>query len=840
MRRYSMFFAVACLVSALLAPGAGRAQSTYAVVAWGYNYYGACNVPSPNEGYVTVAGGDVHTLGLKSDGTIVAWGYNYYHQCNVPSPNADFVAVAAGYWHSLGLKLDSTIVAWGDNSNGQCTVPSPNADFVAAAGGWYHSMGLKSDSTIVAWGSNAAGQCNVPSPNADFVVIAASLLHSLGLKSDSTIAAWGDNNYGQSNVPSPNADFVAVAAGYWHSLGLKSDGTIVTWGDNSFGQCDVPSPNADFVAVTGGYTFSLGLKSDGTIVAWGRNVEGQCNVPSPNGYYVAVSAGSGHGLALREPCPICVVSPGSIDFGTVLVAEHKDTTFVIRNIGDATLSGSVSETYDHFSIVSGEGAYSINPGDSIIVTVRFEPTSGGAHACEIETGTECASVSCSGTGQGPICSVAPLALDFGFVTIGQYEDLGFSVTNTGGGRLTGSVAEPCSDFSIVSGGAYDLGRGDSLLVTVRFAPLTTTAAACTISTGASCGSVVCTGTGDRVPHIYALRDVPGDQGGFINVTWDAVPGDNRTEHVITRYTVWRAIEPTAAELSSLAPGSFIERISDLAPAVRKDVIRLDLAGSLKYYWKLISSLDAYYLEGYSEVVPTLFDSTVVCTEYHYVQIIAHTSDPYTFWVSPSDSGRSADNLAPEEPLRLAGEQSFSPEGLALTWKPNVEADLGHYAVYRGTSASFVPGPGNLIASPPDTTAFDGDWRWSGGYYYKVSAVDVHGNESGYALLTPEEITGGGPPKAPAATYLSQNFPNPFNPMTKIEFGLMSPATVRLRIYDAAGRLVRALEEGRLPAGRYTKTWDGRDGSGGSVSSGVYFYRLDAGSFTQTKKMVLLK
>ena len=62
-------------------------------------------------------------------------------------------------------------------------------------------------------------------------------------------------------------------------------------------------------------------------------------------------------------------------------------------------------------------------------------------------------MSCSGTGQGPICSVAPLALDFGFVTIGQHEDLAFSVTNTGGGRLTGSVAETCAYFSIVSGGS---------------------------------------------------------------------------------------------------------------------------------------------------------------------------------------------------------------------------------------------------------------------------------------------------------------------------------------------------------------------------------------------------
>jgi hypothetical protein len=838
MRHFFMLFACACFVAALLAPGAAYAQPIRPIAAWGHNGSGQINVPSPNEGFYAIAASSQHSLAITADSTIIGWGNNYYGQCNTPSPNADFIAVAAGAAHSLGLKLDGTIIAWGANGDGQCTVPSPNSDFVAIAGGCNHSLGIKSDSTIVAWGANAQGQCDVPSPNADFIAVAAGDVHSLGLKSDGTIVAWGSNNNGQCNIPSPNADFIMVAAGWYHSLGLKSDGTIVAWGRSNHGECSVPSPNANFVGIAGGGDFSLGVKSDGTIVGWGYNAYGQCDVPSPNEGFSAASGGGLHALGLRA-LPICVVSPTSIDFDTVLVAEYKDTTFTIKNVGYETLVGSVSEACDYYSVVSGEGAYDLDPGDSVVVTVRFEPTAEGPLACEIETGTECSSVSCSGTGLGPVCSVAPLSLDFGFVTIGQHEDLEFALTNTGGGRLTGAVSETCSYFSIVSGeGAYDLGHGDSAYVTVRFEPLTTDAAACTISVGGTCGDVICTGTGDRVPRIYAVRDVPGDQGGFINVAWDAVPGDNPTEHVITRYTVWRAIEPTAAELASLAPGLFIMHVSDLSPTMKNGVVRLELAGSMKYFWKLISSIDAYYIDGYSEVVPTLFDSTAVCTEYHYVQVIAHTGDPYTFWVSPPDSARSVDNLAPGEPLMLAGEQSFSPEGLTLTWKPNVEADLGHYAVYRGTSAGFVPGPLSLIASPPDTAAFDGDWRWSSGYYYKVSAVDVHGNESAYALLAPEEITGDETPRAPAATYISQNFPNPFNPATKIEFGLKEPANVSLRIYDAAGRLVRVLVERSMPAGRYAKVWDGRNAAGRAVASGIYFYRLEAGAFSETKKMVL--
>jgi hypothetical protein len=89
--------------------------------------------------------------------------------------------------------------------------------------------------------------------------------------------------------------------------------------------------------------------------------------------------------------------------------------------------------------------------------------------------------------------------------------------------------------------------------------------------------------------------------------------------------------------------------------------------------------------------------------------------------------------------------------------------------------------------------------------------------------------------------LSQNRPNPFNPTTTIEFTLKERANVQLKIYNVAGQLVRTLvNEARTPGEVHTATWDGRNDAGQSVSSGVYFYKLVAGNFVQTKKMVLLK
>ncbi len=214
--------AAACvLLFALLMPAVAGADGE--IAAWGDNEYGKTNVPSPNSGFVAIAGGEGHSLGLKADGSIIAWGRNDWGQTNVPSPNSGFVAVAGGGYHSLGLKADGSIVAWGRNNEGQTNVPSPNSGFVAVAAGWKHSLGLKADGSIVAWESTFYGACNVPSPNSGFVAIAGGHGHSLGLKADGSIMAWGWNISGQTNVPSPNSGFVAIAGGKVHSLGLKAD-----------------------------------------------------------------------------------------------------------------------------------------------------------------------------------------------------------------------------------------------------------------------------------------------------------------------------------------------------------------------------------------------------------------------------------------------------------------------------------------------------------------------------------------------------------------------------------------------------------------------------------------
>jgi flagellar hook assembly protein FlgD len=89
--------------------------------------------------------------------------------------------------------------------------------------------------------------------------------------------------------------------------------------------------------------------------------------------------------------------------------------------------------------------------------------------------------------------------------------------------------------------------------------------------------------------------------------------------------------------------------------------------------------------------------------------------------------------------------------------------------------------------------------------------------------------------------LEQNYPNPFNPATTISFSLRKRGRVELVVYDVAGRRVRTLVSGERSTGvLYRVVWDGKNDEGQAVASGVYFYRLVADDFVDTRKMVLLQ
>jgi hypothetical protein len=113
----------------------------------------------------------------------------------------------------------------------------------------------------------------------------------------------------------------------------------------------------------------------------------------------------------------------------------------------------------------------------------------------------------------------------------------------------------------------------------------------------------------------------------------------------------------------------------------------------------------------------------------------------------------------------------------------------------------------------------------------VEAVDTYGRPLS-VIITAKAV--------PEAFTLYPNYPNPFNPQTNISFALPADSRVSLRIYNLAGQLVKTLSDENLPAGTHTVHWDGTNISGERVASGIYFYKLTAGNYSQARKMCLVK
>lgn len=104
--------------------------------------------------------------------------------------------------------------------------------------------------------------------------------------------------------------------------------------------------------------------------------------------------------------------------------------------------------------------------------------------------------------------------------------------------------------------------------------------------------------------------------------------------------------------------------------------------------------------------------------------------------------------------------------------------------------------------------------------------------------------GAGKARPPSPTlsevFLGQASPNPFNPTTTVEFGVPTPTTVTLRVFDVTGRMVRELLNDRIGAGIHRRVWDGRDSNGASVAAGIYMIHLVAGNTILHEKIVLVK
>jgi hypothetical protein len=183
--------------------------------------------------------------------------------------------------------------------------------------------------------------------------------------------------------------------------------------------------------------------------------------------------------------------------------------------------------------------------------------------------------------------------------------------------------------------------------------------------------------------------------------------------------------------------------------------------------------------------------------------------------------------------------SLAEDRVELAW--TVSPEFGdRFHVERADILAGIASPYRRIASSVDVGAdgvvrlVDRDIQVGGSYAFRL--LDRAGRVVDESAAIHIPVTRAG---------LAQNFPNPFNPVTRIEYWIPGSdgdgrTPVRLDVYDVRGARVRTLVDADQPAGRYRVDWDGRDQHGAPVGSGIYFYRLVAAQFSGTRKMLLLK
>ncbi|HHL72334.1 MAG TPA: T9SS type A sorting domain-containing protein [Bacteroidetes bacterium] len=177
------------------------------------------------------------------------------------------------------------------------------------------------------------------------------------------------------------------------------------------------------------------------------------------------------------------------------------------------------------------------------------------------------------------------------------------------------------------------------------------------------------------------------------------------------------------------------------------------------------------------------------------------------------------------------------EGVTLNWVTADENGNAGFNILR----SVRKADGYEMINPEmirtggggDYTYLDKDVEAGRRYYYKLEDVSITGEREQHGPISVVV-------NFPESYELSQNYPNPFNPTTTIRYQLPKQGVVTLKIYDTLGREVRTLVDGRQRPGIHTVLWDGKNSAGLQVPSGVYYYRIIAGEFSQSRKMLLLK
>lgn len=240
---------------------------------------------------------------------------------------------------------------------------------------------------------------------------------------------------------------------------------------------------------------------------------------------------------------------------------------------------------------------------------------------------------------------------------------------------------------------------------------------------------------------------------------------------------------------------------------------------------------------YSSTQSYTFNNLSINTTYYFtIYSLNGTDTLINYKIDGKQRANASTGSTPVELVSFTA--SIDKDNVNLKWNTATELNNLGFNIERGSennsdgefnfiTIGFVKGAGNSLI--PNNYSFSDKLNNSGIYYYRLKQVDNNGS---FKYSTPVEVNF---KPVIEGYYLEQNFPNPFNPSTIISYSIPEASNVKLSVFNTLGQQVKIVENVYKNAGNYKITLNASD-----LNSGIYFYKIEAGQFSQIRKMILVK
>ncbi len=588
---------------------------------------------------------------------------------------------------------------------------------------------------------------------------------------------------------------------------------------------------------------------------------------------------SGTGITIAD----IAVSPTSVDFGNVEFGDSTDQTIFLINSGTADLnilSTSITDdTTGQFSVVSLSNSV-VAPNDTQTVLLRYHATHAGTFNANLEITSndpDESSVNVSLTAKTLVAdiSVSPASFDFGSVPIETPKSKTFIVINDASGMgdlkvaSTELLGDAAGEFSILSGGApFTLSPGDSQEMVVQFKPTSVANNSILLQIISNDPDepmldVAIQGSG-ILPIVHDFLFLTDFKVSFIK-SLHSEGNVHSNDDISIREGIGgvydgniTAVEEVTIRKNNtingdVSAGDDIEVFGivngTVTPNTQIDSIPLPVIS-------FIAGGDDIFINSGDTVAlaPGSYGNVQVHSEGLLGGVLALSAGEYFFnellmetnstLITDVSGGLVFINIVSNMEFKKGVVSKIIPDGDAGSIKV-VYNSLQTTDLRIGRGSRVL---GSIIA-PNSEVNLERETLFRGAvcaYRVKLEQFSVALHHFATAKLPADSVALAKEVAIledllPEKFELSQNYPNPFNPTTTIEFSVANEAThVSIKIYDITGRVVQTLVNEKMEPGIYQRSWDGRNQQNQQVASGLYIYRIIAGDFVKSRKMILLK